>query len=66
MDKLIITLSTYDYRCADGCCSDEFIKIEIEGKETTYTKYSYSSEINPIIEILESLGYEVELIDKIK
>ncbi len=71
MKKLKIQIKDYDYTCADGCCSDTYRTIVLNGEELEHpdsTKDNYISNIYlgydvelSLRAVLSKLGYEVEI-----
>lgn len=55
--KLKLTFEYWDYTCGDGCCYDCGRAVYIDGKLI----HSYADSEQAIIEILQHLGYEVEV-----
>lgn len=57
-EKLNIKLTDYWYRCADGCCDDYGLIVEVNGKELE----GNSQDISTVLEeVLKHLGYEVDI-----
>jgi len=60
MKKVKIELNEYTDYCSDGCCTDYGTIIKVNGVELS----SHSNDVGTIVtQILEQLGYEVELIE---
>ena len=61
MDKLVIELESFGHSCSDGCCYDYGTITRVNGVELA----SYSEDTGTILkQVLEHLGYEVELKDE--
>jgi hypothetical protein len=59
--KLTIVLDEYNYRCSDGCCYEYGIVTTVNGEELS----AHNTDKETILQqILEHLGYEVEIINK--
>lgn len=60
MKKLKVEINDYTYDCADGCCTDFGTQVIVNGVELDL----HNQDIGTIVrQILEYLGYEVELIE---
>lgn len=57
--KVLLQTQDWEYYCGDGCCYDYGTYIYVNGKQATSIEGLYEG-IEPIIEVLETLGYEVE------
>lgn len=59
--KITIELDEYSHSCSDGCCSHWGIVTTVNGVEMQ----AHNTDASTIVrQILEHLGYEVEIIDK--
>lgn len=58
MDKLLIELNEYSTTCGDGCCTDYGTTVKVNGTELACTNLDTGTIIK---QILEHLGYEVEI-----
>jgi hypothetical protein len=58
--KLKITFDEYNYQCADGCCDHYGTITTINGEELPLHNQDYETIVQ---QILEHLGYEVEIIN---
>jgi len=58
--KVKIELNEYCYTCSDGCCTDYGTITKVNGEECD----THNQDAGTIVkQILEKLGYEVELIE---
>ena len=57
--KVLLETQDWDSYCGDGCCYDYGTNIFVNGKQVSNIEGLYDG-IEPIISVLESLGYEVE------
>lgn len=55
--KLKVTFEEWDYECGDGCCYSSGRSVYIDGEHIN----SYADSDQAIIEVLQHLGYEVEV-----
>jgi hypothetical protein len=59
--KVKIELEEYSYDCADGCCTNYGTITKVDGVELPLHNQDTATMIE---QILEHLGYEVEIIEK--
>ena len=60
MKKVKVEINDYTYDCADGCCTDFGTQVIVNGVELDL----HNQDTGTIVrQILEYLGYEVELIE---
>ena len=59
--SLIIEFNEYDYQCADGCCDNWGFEVRVNGVELNAQNLDVQIQVR---QILEHLGYEVEIINK--
>lgn len=55
--KVKVKFEDWDYECGDGCCYTSGRAVYIDGKHI----HNYADGDQAIIEILQHLGYEVEV-----
>ncbi len=60
--KLSIKTQNWSHTCGDGCCDTWGTDVFINGNKVTQGDYSDTTEI--IKEVLEHLGYEIEIDDE--
>ena len=58
MGKVVIELNEYQTRCGDGCCMDYGTNVIVNGVEMMHHNEDQETIIT---QILEHLGYEVEI-----
>lgn len=58
--KIKIELNDYSWECGDGCCTDYGTNVYVNGVEMPYKNNDTGTIIQ---QILEHLGYDVELIE---
>lgn len=58
-EKLVIKFEDWDYTCGDGCCYEWGTKIYING--TQVANYNGGVAQQVFVDILEHLGYEIEI-----
>lgn len=61
MKKLQITLTDWDYECADGCCTNYGTTVTINGVKLENNNQDRATILE---KILEHLGYDVEVIEE--
>ncbi|HWL22285.1 MAG TPA: hypothetical protein VNR38_00795 [Ureibacillus sp.] len=55
--KLKVTFEEWDYECGDGCCYEWGRAVYIDGEHI----HNHADSDQAIIEVLQHLGYEVEV-----
>ncbi len=60
MSKVKIELINWDYKCADGCCTDYGTKIIVNGVEAE-NSYEGGSVYQSLEFTLKQLGFDVEI-----
>lgn len=59
-EQIIITHQSERIECADGCCVDYIDYLLIDGHKVQFT--GYDSDLTIAQEVLEAVGYDVEVI----
>lgn len=59
--KLEIVLDEYSYECGDGCCHEWGMKVSVNGVAMPYKNTDTETILK---QILEHLGYQVEITSK--
>lgn len=59
--KVIVEFNEYDYQCADGCCNHWGLQVMVDGVVMNADNLDVQTQVQ---QILEHLGYEVEIVNK--
>ncbi len=59
--KVTVEFNEYDHTCADGCCNSWGFEVRVNGVELDAQNLDVQTQVR---QILEHLGYEVEIINK--
>lgn len=59
--RVTVEFNEYDYQCADGCCNTWGFEVRVNGVELDAQNLDVQTQVQ---QILEHLGYEVEIINK--
>lgn len=58
--KVKIAIDEYNYKCTDGCCDHYGLSVQVDGVELPCENMDLGTQVR---QILEHLGYEVDLIE---